>query len=71
MCCPGFANAVKGTPSPGCVLMHEVAEGDDPDQVPVIANHGHAADTHSSHPLEDFFAGFVGTASLDVNGHGI
>jgi hypothetical protein len=68
---PGFTDAVKGTSGPGCILMYEVAKGDNTDKVSVVANHWHAADAHASHSLKDFVASFIGTASLDVNRHGI
>jgi hypothetical protein len=67
----GFADAVEGTSGSGCVLMYEVAKGDDTDKVSVVANHRHAADAHASHPLKDFVARFIRAASLDVNRHGI
>lgn len=68
---PGFADTVKGTTGSGRVLMNEIAQGHDADQMSVVANHGHSADAHSSHPLEDFVARFVCPASLDFTRHGI
>gem|GEM_PF-2650699 len=71
MRCPGFTDAVKGTSRPRRVLMHEVAQGDNTDQVSVVANHWHAPDTYASHPLKHFVAGFFCTTCLDVYGHRI